>query len=337
MAGKSQSGITFVYQVFLLVILLPLLAAECSAAEISKRIQAKAIPAVLSTDCGVEIDDQWALTHMLLSPEIELKAVLASHASSVGFSPATSARKAAEVIAHVFPARSAKRIPVIAGSPIPLKKPAMVQGNAAAEGLIRLSSGFTKANPLTVFLTGAGTDVAAAILKDPSIVQRVTVIAMGFDDWPGGGDVFNVKNDPLAWQIILDSDVPIAVGSSALTSRCLRLTRKDAFALIGPHGPIGKYLYSILDDFMTTQPETVAKYVAPETWVVWDEAVVAYALGMARGKDVPRPKLRPDLTFQHPQTGRRIKWLTEIDTARFWRDLTQKMDALTRSADTRGF
>ena len=84
--------------------------------------------------------------------------------------------------------------------------------------------------------------------------------------------------------------------------------------MIRPHGRLGAYLYSMLDEFLTKQPEMVARYVAPETWVVWDEAVVAYALGMARGKDVPRPKLQSDLNFQHPPTSRRITWLTEIET-----------------------
>jgi inosine-uridine nucleoside N-ribohydrolase len=322
----GQYSIAFIRRL-LLPVLSSLLLFDCEAAELSARKPVKApLAAVLSTDCGVEIDDQWALTHLLLSPEIDLQAVVTSHAASIGFSSTDSAAKAAEVIAHVLPLKSALRLPVIAGAASPLKSAAMPTGNAAVDCLIRISKGHSAENPLTIFLTGAGTDVASAILKDPSIVRRVSVIAMGFDDWPGGGDVFNVKNDPFAWQVILDSDVPVAVGSSALTSRSLRLTHKEAAALIRPHGPIGAYLYSILDDFMTKQPEMVARYVAPDTWVVWDEAVVAYALGMARVKDVPRPKLQPDLSFRHPQTGRRIKWLSEIDTARFWRDLTQKMD-----------
>ena len=53
---------------------------------------------VLTTDCGVEMDDQWALAHLLLSHEIDLRAVVPTHASSIGFSSATSAKRAAEVI-----------------------------------------------------------------------------------------------------------------------------------------------------------------------------------------------------------------------------------------------
>ena len=154
---------------------------------------------------------------------------------------------------------------------------------------------------------------------------------MGFDDWPGGGDGFNVKNDPPAWRIILDSTVPVVVGSGAVAKRGLRLTRAEAGALMRSHGPEGEYLYSLFDDWLTKQAPLVAQLVAPETWVVWDEVVVAYALGMARGNEVPRPQLQSDLSFSHPDTDRRITWLTEIDTDRMWRDLTTKMDA--RSLD----
>jgi hypothetical protein len=94
-----------------------------------------------------------------------------------------------------------------------------------------------------------------------------------------------------------------------------------------PHGPVGNYLYSVIDDSLKKYPAIVAQYVAPETWVVWDEVVVAYALGMAKGNEVPRPKLKLDLSFSHPETSRRITWLTEIDTERFRLDFTRKMDA----------
>jgi len=30
---------------------------------------------VLSTDCGADIDDQWALAHLILSPELDLRGI----------------------------------------------------------------------------------------------------------------------------------------------------------------------------------------------------------------------------------------------------------------------
>ena len=53
---------------------------------------------------------------------------------------------------------------------------------------------------------------------------------------------------------------------------------------------------------------------------------VAYALGMARGTEVPRPQLQLDLLFSHPETRERITWVTEIDTQRVWDDFTRKIE-----------
>jgi inosine-uridine nucleoside N-ribohydrolase len=281
----------------------------------------------------VETDDQWALAHLLLSQELDLRAVVTTHASSIGFSSATSAKEAANVIARVRPAGLPP--PVVPGSDSPLRTETTPRESAGVDTLLALSRSFSPSRRLVVFAIGAGTDVASAILKDPSIVNRVSVVAMGFDDWPGGGDGFNVKNDPLAWRIILDSDVPLVVGSGAVTRRGLRLTRTEAGGLVRSHGPVGEYLYSILDGWLTKQAPLVARLVGPETWVIWDEVVVAYALGMARGGEVPRPRLRPDLSFSHPETSRRITWLTEIETDRFWLDLTGKMDARDRPTTPR--
>ena len=36
-------------------------------------------PIVLTTDCGAEIDDQFALAHQVLSPALDLRAVVTTH------------------------------------------------------------------------------------------------------------------------------------------------------------------------------------------------------------------------------------------------------------------
>lgn len=282
---------------------------------------------------GAEMDDQWALAHLLLSPELDLRAVITTHASSIRLSSATSREKAAEVVQKVAPARSAS-LPVVAGSSEPLRDAMTPRENASVDLLLRLSRDFSQSRRLIVFTIGASTDVASAILKDPSISKRIAVVAMGFGDWPEGRDFFNVKNDPLAWQVILNSDVPLVVGSAAVGKRDLKLTRADAAALMRSHGPTGEYLYSLFDDWLTREPKLAAQVVAPEAWAIWDEIVVAYALGFARGHEVPRPQLQSDLSFSHPDTTKRITWLDEVQTEKLWRDFTRKIDSRTLTRES---
>ena len=41
-----------------------------------------ALAAVLTTDCGAEMDDQWALAHLLLSPEVDLWLITGSYVTT---------------------------------------------------------------------------------------------------------------------------------------------------------------------------------------------------------------------------------------------------------------
>src|SRR5437667_163001 len=76
---------------------------------------------VLTTDCGTEIDDQWALAHLALSPEVELRGVIGTHAPNLAEPAAQNAARAARVVLSNLPVTVYP--PVIAGSDVPLADP----------------------------------------------------------------------------------------------------------------------------------------------------------------------------------------------------------------------
>jgi purine nucleosidase len=304
------------------------------ASIISSRTRPAPLAVVLTTDCGVEIDDQWALTHILLSPELQLRAIVTTHASSVHLSSATSARQAADVVARVGAAQP-ESVPVFAGADVPLQNVNTPRDSVGLDSLLSLSRHFSDAQRLIVLSIGAATDVASAIVKDPSIADRIALVAMGFRDWPDGGDEFNIKNDPLAWQVILNSHVPLVVGSSTATKRSLRLTRPEAARVTRSHGALGEYLYALFDQWLAGNSALAAQMVSPGAWVIWDEVVVAYVLGLARGEGVARPRLQADFFFSHPKTTERITWITRIDADQLWRDFGRKMDGRARAPTPR--
>jgi len=304
------------------------------AAPIPTAAPSAPLAVLLTTDCGVEIDDQWALTHILVSPELQLRAVVTTHASSVQLSSSASAAAAAAVVARVAPSRRAL-LQVIPGASDPLQDAGTPRENAGVDVLLRLSRDFSRQRRLVVLSIGAATDTASAILKDPTIAHRIVVVAMGFQDWPAGGEEFNILNDRLAWQVILDSRVPLVVGSAAAVKRSLKLTTAGAAARVRMHGAAGEYLYELFDRWLAGNAELAAKMVAPGEWAIWDEVVVAYALGLARGEMVERPRLLAGFLFSHPPTADRITWMTRIDADQLWRDLARKLDALDRSTADR--
>jgi inosine-uridine nucleoside N-ribohydrolase len=285
----------------------------------------RSISVAIVTDCGADIDDQWALTHLLLTRRIDVKAIVATHAVRANLTSETTEQCVNDVLEHVL-SRHSQWPSVARGSNGPIEAHEAAQKDAGAELLIGLSRGFSKRNRLTVLVSGAATELASAIQRDPTIVNRISVVAMGFADWDSG-DEFNVQNDPAAWRAVLAADVPLVIGSAAVTKRDLRLNRDDAAQLLGGHGQIGAYLNGLFDAWLDAHPELVSKMVGPNTWVIWDDVVTAYLLGMTRSEQRQRPVLRADLRFDHPVTARRLTWLTSVDAQRVWNDLAKKIDA----------
>ncbi|MBX6314550.1 MAG: hypothetical protein IRY99_16805, partial [Isosphaeraceae bacterium] len=50
---------------------------------------------VVTTDCGASFDDQWALTHLALCPEFDLKGIVTTHAPNLPPPAAEASARAA--------------------------------------------------------------------------------------------------------------------------------------------------------------------------------------------------------------------------------------------------
>lgn len=288
------------------------------------------IPAILSTDVGNEIDDQWAIAYLLTNPEFEVLGILSAQAPSV---PAPSAHYTYMVLRDEVEnqLRMATHPPLFEGSSLPLADTKTPRINGGVDFIVQSSKSFTQDNRLTVFTIGAATDVASAILEDPSIVGRIRVVAMGFESWSRGGDEYNVVNDVNAWQVILQSDVPLVVGAGDVCRSHLALTFDQARDLIGKQGPLGEWLWDEYQDWYYRFVKPLRKDDFSKTWVVWDIITMAYALKMTSQVVYSRPTLRDDLSFEHPQTNKTITWITAVDEKRLWADFVAKLDIYQRS------
>ncbi len=276
---------------------------------------------VLVTDAGCEVDDQWALAHLLLLSEagrIDLAGIVTTHAPSLNPPAAQSSATAArEIVALVTPREPP---PVIAGSSEPLAEPGKPRESRGADFIVALSRNFTPQRRLTVLSIGAATEIASALLLDPSAAQRMEVVAMGFDGWPRGGDPWNVKNDLLAFRTILAADVPLVIGDAEVTRRHLTVDEESARRLIGIGGATRERLHELLRGWLDREGDLCRKVTGRRAWPIWDLVVVAHLLGLTQDEARPRPRLRDDLTFDLEKPPGHVRWITAIDDRRLWRD-----------------
>jgi purine nucleosidase len=287
------------------------------------------IPVVLSTDVGNEIDDQWAITYLLIQPRFEVLGVMSTHAPSIT-APAgqTSYRILVDVVENRLGMNT--HPPLVEGGSLPLENAKTPRPSPAVSFLIETSKRFSKDNRLTVLMIGAGTDVASAILTDPTIVGRVRVIQMGFND-EQGGDEFNIANDVHAVQAILDSNVPLVIGPGKVCRESLSLTFDQAREMLARRGAIGGWLWEEYQAYYyrSVKPLRVNDFSRP--WIIWDDITLAYLLGMTEQQTQSRPRMRDDMTFEQVKTDQTVTWIRDVDEVRMWADFLRLVDQYQRT------
>jgi purine nucleosidase len=287
-------------------------------------------PVILSTDVGNEIDDQWAVAYMLANPEaFDVLGIVSSHAPSL---PDPSAHYTYLVLKDEVENRLGMTThpPLLEGSSIPLADNKTPIVNAGVTFIVDASKHFSSDNRLTILTIGAATDVASAILEDPTIVARIRIVAMAFTSWPDGGNEYNVANDVKAWQVILDSDVPVVIGPGDVCRANLSLGLDDAKQLVGNRGPVGEWLYAefALWYFREVKPLRVDDF--SKKWVIWDTITLAYVEGLTTQESHPRPTLSDTMQFGPRRSAQSVIWITTVDSKRMWEDFTSKLDAYQR-------
>ncbi len=270
------------------------------------------------------MDDQWAIAHLVLQPRINLLGIVTTH------TPYQTAQRSAEVAYEVLnhlPLR--EKPPVIPGSSTPLESKDKPQDNEGIEFIIETARRYSPHRPLILLTIGAATDAASALMHDLSLAERVRMVAMAFHSVEKGGREFNVQNDPKAWQIILETSVPLTIGPAVTCIRDLLMTRERAHALMDPRGEAGAYLAGLLDWWLEAQPKVVRDVTGrSDAWPIWDEIATAHLLGLTRTETLPRPYLLDNLDFDFtPREGRpAIQWVNAVNADALWEDFVNCLD-----------
>lgn len=262
---------------------------------------------ILDTDCANEIDDQFALTWALLAPDrLNLKGVLAApfqhHACP---DPRTGMERSLQEICHILSLCGRTEVPAVAGSSAWLTGPHQPDSEQlrkipAVEFLIGTAKAQPADRPLYVAAIGAATNVAAAIMVEPAIREKMVVIWLGGNYWhTASAREFNLEGDPAASRLLLDCGVPLLQVTCSGVAENLRTTLPEVQAYVQPHGAIGAYLAEIFARFQPHRPGA--------SKVIWDLATIAWLMNPDWVPSVlmPAPRLTGDFTWS-TDTGRHL-------------------------------
>ena len=229
---------------------------------------------VLDTDTYNEIDDQFALTYALLSPEqMTVEAIYAApfhNTRSDG--PGDGMEKSYEEILRLldFLGHSADGF-AFRGASEYLGVDRAPQDNDAVRDLIEKALASADDDPLYVVAIGAITNVASALLLAPEIIEKIVIVWLGGHNlhWPHTRE-FNLVQDVPAAQVVLDSGAPFVIVPCYGVTSHLLTTLAELEAFIGGTSRVGDYLCQIFKEY---RPDSFGA-----SSVIWDISTIAWLI-----------------------------------------------------------
>ena len=121
---------------------------------------------------------------------------------------------------------AAKRPPMVAGTDEQLSA-LETKNSSGCQLILKSSSAYSLRNPLTIVVFGKATDLAATMIEDPTLEERIQVVAAAFQEWPRGYKELPSSYDIKAWQVIFDSNVPLSIASRGAAELHLKISQTE--------------------------------------------------------------------------------------------------------------
>ncbi len=226
-------------------------------------------------DTDGSTDDLFALAYLLASGEkLNCKAVFAApFTDGKTYLPSSGVQKSYKAINGVLSLcmRYDLTDSVYKGADSFLPDEENAVDSAAADRLIELSAGYGGDKRLFVVCTAALTNVASALLIDPTLAERVTVVWLG-------GNSFNSENnrenntykDVAAARVVFASPVPLVQIQCDGVASGFYMTSEEAERSLSKNSAINKYLCELVR----------SNAADPYEWsrVLWDVTAIGWVL-----------------------------------------------------------
>ena len=277
---------------------------------------------IINTDAKNEADDQYAIVHAILTPSFDLHGIISAHFGAR--KSATSQRDSHEEILRLLDLMDLKgRVPVREGAPtaLPDEKTAVPSEGSA---LIISEALKDDPRPLHIAFLGPLTDMASALLEEPSIAERnVKVVWIGGGEWPVGGFEYNLSNDVIAANVVFRSKVPVWQIPSPVYKK-MPVSYAELGAKVYNQGAIGKYLVEQLIDWNAENVSGPIEYRSlgdsPAIGVIMYPDCGTYQWR-------PAPEFNAEMNYSHTGQNRPIRVYESVDQRFIHEDFFAKLAA----------
>ena len=293
------------------------------------------IDVVLDTDAYNEIDDQFAISYMLCCPEkLHIRGICAAPFHNTKSTSAEDGmeRSYDEIIKLLTLARKQDlKDRVYKGSRRFLENEDTPVISEAASFMAQLADTYTEEKPLYIVAIGAITNVASALLLNPSMKDKCVIVWLGGHAWhyPENRE-FNMRQDVAAARVVFGCGVPFVQLPCCGVVDHLSLSRYELEHWLKGKNPLCDYL-------VKNTVEEAESYAAGKPWtrVIWDIYTVAWLLN-DHGRFIQDMLLHspiPEYDHHYSQDERRhfMKYVFQIDRDAVFEDMFRRLERLPAS------
>lgn len=234
---------------------------------------------IVHTDCKNEADDQYALAHHLMVNKYEVVGIVAGHFNKANmnrFPEKKTAQASYDEVVKVLDLMHLKEdYKVYLGAEEGLVDE---QTPIVSDGARFIVEEAMKDDPrpLYIGMQGAITDLASAILMEPEICKRMTVIWIGGGDYPEGGDEFNLNMDRVGANVVFKSQIPLWQVPMTVYKQ-MAVSLAELQLKVKPYGKIGNYLFQQMVD-LNNRLAMIPFWPHGEIWGLGDQGTIAVLL-----------------------------------------------------------
>lgn len=298
---------------------------------------------IIDTDPG--IDDAAALTIALNNPELEVL-MLSTVAGNVNLEYTTeNAKKILDFFEKDIPLAKGNSLPMLReyedasqfhgetgmnGYDFPASKRKVLAEHSVVEMKNRISA---SQEPVTLVTIGPLTNIALLLSMYPEVKENIAEIVMMGGSTIGGNTnsaaEFNIKVDPHAAQMVINSDLKISIFGLRVTTKAI-LNKKD-IQKIKTFGKTGEMLYSLfshyrggdLEDFGLMMHDlcTICYLLKPEIFSYQKTQLEVAVSGPAAGTTVA------DLDSRYTEE-KNVKLAVGIDQDKFRKWIVEELSKL---------
>lgn len=291
------------------------------------------VDVILDTDAYNEIDDQFAISYLLLSGE-RLNTVglcAAPFFNSLSTGARDGMEKSYDEILKLLGllGRDDLKAKTYRGSAEYLPDEKTPVESEAARFIVESAKKYSPEAPLYIVAIGAITNVASAILLDPSAMENTVVVWLGGHamhcDW-GKGEAaeFNMKQDIAGARVLFESKTPVVMLPCGGVVSAFTLSGAECEYWLKDVNPLADYL-------ARNTIEAAEKYAKGRPWtrVIWDVTAVAWLLNngdrFIKSRVINSMLPEYDMSYSYPVGAKEISYATFINRDELMNDLITKI------------